>query len=217
VDAGRLDAAPDAPAHPALRIGLTGGIGSGKSTVANLLVACGATLIDTDLIARQLTLPGGAAIESLRQAFGAAAIDADGALDRARMRELVFADAAAKQRLEAILHPLIGHETERQAAAARHALAPALVFDVPLLVESGHWRARVDKVLVVDCLEETQVQRVVRRSGWTPDAVRAVIAQQATRAQRRASADAVIFNDGLSGDELAAQVRAVWQRWTARG
>ena len=197
---------------PVSRIGLTGGIGSGKSTVGQLLATLGAALIDTDLIARQLTLPGGAAIDRIARDFGPDLIAADGALDRARMRELVFADAGAKQRLETILHPLIGIETERQAAAAEG--KPALVFDVPLLVESGRWRAKVDKILVVDCREATQVERVVRRSGWTPEAVRAVIASQASRAQRRACADAVVFNDGITPDQLAADVRAVWQRWT---
>ena len=195
----------------ALRIGLTGGIGSGKSTVAALLAGHGATLIDTDLIARQLTLPGGAAIDRIAAAFGSELIDAAGALDRARMRALVFADASARQRLEAILHPMIGRETERQAAASA---APAIVFDVPLLVESGHWRARVDKVLVVDCAEATQIDRVVARSGWTADAVRAVIAQQAPRVRRRAAADAVIHNDSITLARLAVQVASLWQHWT---
>jgi len=195
-----------------LRIGLTGGIGSGKSTVGRMLAELGAVVIDTDLIARQLTLPGGAAIAPIAQAFGTYLIAADGSLDRTRMRELVFGDATAKRRLEAILHPLIGLETERQAEVAPH--ASALVFDVPLLVESGRWRARVDKVLVVDCGETTQVERVVQRSGWTPAAVQAVITQQATRQQRRAAADAVIFNNGIDTSQLADEVRAVWQRWT---
>jgi dephospho-CoA kinase len=195
----------------ALRIGLTGGIGSGKSTVAALLAGHGATLVDTDLIARQLTLPGGAAIDRIAAAFGSELIDAAGALDRARMRALVFADASARQRLEAILHPMIGRETERQAAASA---APAIVFDVPLLVESGHWRARVDKVLVVDCAEATQIDRVVARSGWTADAVRAVIAQQAPRVRRRAAADAVIHNDSITLARLAEQVASLWQHWT---
>jgi dephospho-CoA kinase len=149
---------------------------------------------------------------AIAREFGTALIAADGALDRVRMRTLVFADPSAKLRLEAILHPLIGLETERQAAAARG--AAALVFDVPLLVESARWRARVDKVLVVDCREATQVERVVQRSGWTPAAVQAVIAQQASRSARCASADAVIFNDGIGLDQLADEVRAVWQRWT---
>ena len=195
----------------ALRIGLTGGIGSGKSTVGGLLARHGATLVDTDLIARELTLPGGAAIPAIVTAFGADLIDACGALDRARMRDLVFADASAKRRLEAILHPLIGLETQRQAAASA---APVVVFDVPLLVESGRWRALVDKGLVVDCVEATQIERVVARSGWTREAVQAVIDQQASRAQRRAAADAVICNDAIPLAELTAQVGALWQRWT---
>ncbi len=195
-----------------LRIGLTGGIGSGKSMVAKLLAEHGAVIVDTDLIARQLTLPSGAAIGAIADAFGADLIAADGALDRARLREMVFADPLKKRRLEAILHPLIGAETDRQADAAG---ARAVVFDVPLLVESGgRWRAKVDKVLVVDCREATQVERVVARSGWTQDAVRAVITQQASRAQRRACADAVIFNDGITPEQLAAQVQTLWQHWT---
>jgi len=198
--------------HLSLRIGLTGGIGSGKSTVGKLLAQLGATVIDTDLIARQLTLAGGAAIPAIELAFGPELIATDGALDRTRMRELVFADATAKLRLGAILHPLIGAETERQAAAAPD--APALVFDVQLLVESGRWRARVDKVLVVDCREATQSERVMQRSGWTSDAAQAVINSQASRSSRRASADAVIFNDGITPDQLATEVRALWQRWT---
>jgi dephospho-CoA kinase len=198
---------------PRLRIGLTGGIGSGKSTVARLLVELGATLIDTDLIARELTLAGGGAIGSITEAFGAAFIGADGALDRSRMRELVFAQPDAKRRLEHILHPLIGRETERQAAAATG--AAALVFDVPLLVESGRWRARVDKVLVVDCREATQIERVVARSGWTAPHVQSVLDQQAPRALRRACADAVIFNDAISLAQLAEEVRSIWTHWTA--
>ena len=195
-----------------LRIGLTGGIGSGKSTVAGLLAQHGAAVIDTDLIARELTQTGGAAIATIAKSFGADFIDASGALDRTRMRELVFADASAKRRLEAILHPLIGLETECQARVAD--AAPAVVFDVPLLVESGRWRAKVDKVLVVDCLESTQVKRVVARSGWTPQAVQAVIDSQATRSQRRACADAVICNDGITPEQLADEVSSVWRDWT---
>lgn len=193
-----------------LRIGLTGGIGSGKSTVARLLAECGAAVIDTDAIARELTLPGGAAIDPIRQAFGADFIDGTGALDRARMRALAFSDPGAKRRLEAILHPLIGAETETRAAAAADRV---LVFDVPLLVESAHWRARVHKVLVVDCREQTQVDRAVARSGWTPQAVQAVIDQQAARPLRRACADAVIYNDGLTLDALREHVQALAGHW----
>ena len=198
-----------------MRIGLTGGIGSGKSTVAALLAQCGATLIDTDAIARQLSQPGAAAIDPIRLEFGADFIAAGGALDRERMRALAFSEPAAKRRLEAILHPLIGAEAERQAQAAYAAhAAPAIVFDVPLLVESGHWRARVDAVLVVDCLEATQSRRVLARPGWTVATVRAVIDQQAPRAQRRACADAVIFNDAIDLNPLRETVASLWQAWT---
>ncbi len=193
-----------------MRIGLTGGIGSGKSTVATMLGDLGATLIDTDAIARAISLPGGAAVPAIESAFGADVLDAAGGLDRARMREIVFADAEAKRRLEAILHPLIGIETERQATAAA---GNTIVFDVPLLVESKRWRRIVDRVLVVDTSEATQLTRVLARSGWAPEAVRAVIAQQAPRRDRRAAADAVVFNDGLSLEALADEVRSLWAHW----
>ncbi|ODU11292.1 MAG: dephospho-CoA kinase [Rubrivivax sp. SCN 71-131] len=191
-------------------IGLTGGIGSGKSTVAALLVERGAVLVDTDAIARALTLPGGAAIAAIAERFGAPMIGADGALDRGRMRAQVFADPAAKAQLEAILHPLIGAQAEREAAAAG---GRSVVFDVPLLTESARWRARVQRVLVVDCEEDTQCRRVMQRSGWSEATVRAVIAQQAGRTARRAIADAVIYNDGIGAQELARQVQALWARW----
>jgi dephospho-CoA kinase len=204
-------------ATPPIRIGLTGGIGSGKSTVARLLAQEGAAVIDTDAIARQLTLPGGAAIEAIRSAFGDDLIDATGAMDRTRMRDLAFSEPGAKQRLEAILHPMIGAETERQAAAALAAWAALIVFDVPLLVESlaasKRWRERADRILVVDCSEATQVARVMARSGWSEPAVRAVIAQQATREQRRAAADDLILNDGVSVEELAQQVHTLARSW----
>ncbi len=196
-----------------MRIGLTGGIGSGKSTVAREWVALGATLIDTDAIAHALTGPDGAAMPALAAAFGPAVLTADGALDRGHMRQLVFADPAAKLRLEAVLHPMIGAEAQRQAAAAEAAGATHLVFDVPLLAESRHWRARVDVVLVVDCDEAVQLQRVAARPGWTEAAAQAVIAQQATRAQRCAIADAVICNGTHSLAQLAAEVRALAALW----
>ena len=195
-----------------LRIGLTGGIGSGKSTVAGLLSSHGAQIVDTDAIARRLTLPGGAAIAAIRAAFGDDYIDPAGALDRERMRARAFGDPQARRRLEQILHPLIGAETERDAAASPQ---PVKVFDVPLLVESGRWRAIVDRVLVVDCAEATQLARVMQRAGWSEDTVRAVIAQQATRAARLACADAVIYNDGLSLDELGAEVAWLQNHWFA--
>ena len=193
-----------------MRIGLTGGIGSGKSTVAAMLSDLGATLIDTDAIARAIALPGGAAIPAIQAAFGADVLDAAGGLDRARMRDIVFAQADAKRRLEAILHPLIGVETERQATAAA---GTTLVFDVPLLVESKRWRRIVDRVLVIDASEATQLTRVMARSGWAPDDVRAVIAQQAPRRERRAAADAVVFNEGLNLEALAGEVRSLWAHW----
>jgi dephospho-CoA kinase len=193
-------------------IGLTGGIGSGKSTVATALVACGAHLVDTDAIARELTQPGGAAIAALAAEFGPAAIAADGALDRDHMRRLAFGEPGAKRRLEAILHPLIGQLAGLRAAQAG---TRPVVYDVPLLTESAHWRARVQRVLVVDCDEATQVSRVARRPGWTAEAAARVVALQAPRAARRAIADAVIHNDGISLDGLQAEVGALWALWVA--
>ena len=196
-----------------LQIGLTGGIGSGKSTVAQMLVACGAQLVDTDAIARALTEPGGAAMAAVVAQFGAGVVAADGALDRAAMRERVFSDGAARARLEAILHPLIGSEALRQAGL--HPDRP-LVFDVPLLAESqraGAWRARVQRVLVIDCSIATQTSRVATRPGWTEAAALRVIAQQASRAQRRRVADAVIANDGCDLRALQAEVHALWALW----
>jgi dephospho-CoA kinase len=198
-----------------LRIGLTGGIGSGKSTVARLFAQHGAAVVDADAIARALTLAGGAGIEPIRAAFGAALIGADGALDREGMRALVFSLPEAKTRLEAILHPLIGAETARQAAALHG--APAVVFDVPLLVESQRWRGRVDRVLVVDCTVETQIRRVAARSGWSAAAVQAVVGQQAGRSQRRAAADAVMVNETDDAAALAAEVEALWRCWSGAG
>jgi len=196
-----------------LYIGLTGGIGSGKSTVSGLLVAQGAALVDTDAIARALTAPGGAAMPAISEAFGAQMVGADGALDRDRMRALAFADPSAKQRLEAILHPLIGDQARQAADAAASSGARAVVFDVPLLAESAHWRARVDRILVVDCTPGTQIQRVMTRSGWPQETVQRVIAQQAPRERRRALADAVIFNEALSLAALQEEVRSLWQHW----
>lgn len=197
-------------ANRALRIGLTGGIGSGKSTVAKLLESHGAAVIDTDAIARRLTLRGGAAIPAIREGFGEGFIDASGALDRERMRALAFTEPQAKRRLETILHPLISVETVREANASTSAVK---VFDVPLLVESGRWRGMVDRVLVIDCSEETQVQRVVSRAGWSEDSVRKIIAQQATRGARLAAADAVIRNDKVTLAALACEVDALWEGW----
>jgi dephospho-CoA kinase len=207
---GGAGAAMERP-HAPLRIGLTGGIGSGKSTVAAMLARRGARLVDTDAIARELTAAGGAAIEAIRAHFGPQAIDAAGALDRAWMRERAFGEPVARAALEALLHPRIRDEAERRAAAP--GTPPCIVFDVPLLVESGRWRDRVDRVLLVDCPPERQVERAMRRSQWTREAVERVIAQQASREARRAAADAVIDNtlDGL--EALEARVESLWRLW----
>jgi dephospho-CoA kinase len=174
-------------------IGITGGIGCGKTTVANLFAARGASVIDTDQIAHQLTLSGGAAMAAIRSEFGTKYVDANGAMDRASMRALVFGDPAAKRRLEAILHPLIGQETARQSAAA-HGIYVMLV--VPLLIESGNWKQRVARVLVIDCPEALQIARVMTRSGLTEAQVRAIMATQVSRQTRLAAADDVVTNDG---------------------
>ena len=196
------------------RIGLTGGIGSGKSTVAGMLADCGAVVIDADAISRQVTAPGGAAIAAITKQFGAQAITADGAMDRDAMRALVFDDPAARLRLEAIIHPLVSAETARQSALAEQSGSCCIVFDIPLLVESGHWRRQLDSVLVVDCTEETQVARVVARHvGWTAQAVQKVIAGQASRAARCAAADACIYNNGLSLQALRLVVTQAAQRF----
>ena len=189
-----------------LRLGLTGGIGSGKSTVAQMLAARGAAVIDSDAIARSVTAANGSAMPAIREAFGPEFVNPEGALDRERMRALVFTDPDAKLRLEAIVHPLVGLATQAQAQAAIQAGDTLLVFDVPLLVESPRWRKLVDQVLVVDCLETTQIERVVARSGLTREAVRNIIQAQATRAQRLSAADIIVFNDGL---DLAQLQRAV--------
>ena len=203
------------PGHPTgLTIGLTGGIGSGKSTVARRFAALGALVVDTDALAHSLTAPGGAALPAIVAAFGEDMLGPDGAMDRAKMRALVFDQPAERLRLEAILHPMIGAAT--RAAAARAEAGQPVVFDVPLLAESPAWRARVDRVLVVDCTNETQVARVTQRSGWTAEAVERAIAHQATRAQRRAIADAVIFNETLSLGQLEGEVDALWTGWTAK-
>lgn len=174
-------------------IGLTGGIGSGKSTVANLFAVHGAAVIDTDLIAHQLTAAEGRAIEPIRRTFGAAFIAPDGAMDRIKMREAVFANPAEKKQLEAILHPLIRSETQHAAVQAE---GPYLLFVVPLLVESGVWKQRVSRVLAIDCSEETQIRRVMQRSNLTEQQVRTIMAAQASRATRLAAADDIIINDG---------------------
>lgn len=192
------------------RIGLTGGIGSGKSTVAASLVRLGAALVDTDAISRQLTSAGGAAMPDLRSAFGDGIATRDGALDRDAMRSLVFGNPDARRRLEAVLHPMIGAQALREAASA---MAQVVVFDVPLLAESSVWRSRVDRVLVVDCGSDTQIERVCIRAGWTRDVAVQAIAAQLPRPARRAVADAVVYNEKISLDTLHREVEALWRLW----
>lgn len=196
-----------------LHIGLTGGIGSGKSTVARLLAEAGAAVVDADAISRQTTAAGGAAIPAVAAHFGAHAIAPDGAMDRDVMRRLVFGNPDARLALEAIIHPLVGLETARQATAAQQAGMTCVVFDIPLLVESGRWRPRLDAVIVVDCTEETQVCRVMARNGWTREAVGKVLASQASRAQRLAAADACIYNDGITLEALGLAVSRMAPRF----
>lgn len=174
-------------------VGLTGGIGSGKSTVAELFAARGAELVDTDAIAHELTAPGGAAMPALLAVFGPAMADRDGALDRTAMRRTVFADPGARQQLEDILHPLI---RQISSARCRAAASPYVILAVPLLVESGTYRQRCQRIVVVDCPEKLQIERVMARSGISRAEVEAIMATQATRAQRLAAADDVVSNDG---------------------
>jgi dephospho-CoA kinase len=189
------------------RIGLTGGIGSGKSTVAGMLAAKGAAVIDADAISRSLTASGGRAMAAIAQTFGPHMVDAQGAMDRQAMRDVVFQNPQAKQALEAIIHPLVSQLTAEQAQAAVQSGHRVLVFDVPLLVESGErWRKQVDRVIVVDCDAQTQRQRVMARSGLAAEEIDRIIGLQASRAQRLACADQVIFNQGLSLAELEGQV-----------
>lgn len=199
------------PAIVANRIGLTGGIGSGKSTVAKLLQQLGATVIDADGISRQLTASGGAAIPAVAMQFGAELIGHDGAMNRDAMRALVLRDPATRLQLEKIIHPLVGQESARQEASALAAGHRCVVYDIPLLVESLRWRARLDRVLVIDCLPTTQIDRVLSREGakssWTRSAVEQVMSIQATRADRLAAADLCLYNDGVSLEDLMPIVR----------
>jgi dephospho-CoA kinase len=191
-------------------VGLTGGIGSGKTTVADLFARRGAALVDTDAIAHELTGPQGAAMAAIAAAFGAAVLRPDGGLDRAAMRAVVFSDRSAKARLEAILHPLIRQQSAARCKAATS--APYVLLVVPLLVETGSYRQRADRVLVVDCDESVQISRVMARSGLAADAVKAIMATQASRAERRAVADDVVLNEG-GLEALLPQVEGLHLRY----
>jgi dephospho-CoA kinase len=190
-------------------VGLTGGIGSGKSSAARLFAALGAGVVDVDDISHALTRPGGAAIDPIRGRFGAAAIASDGSLDRARMRELVFADPEARQVLEAILHPLIGDQAR---AEVTHAAQPYVMLVVPLLLERNAYRDITRRVAVVDCREQTQIDRTMQRSALSEAAVRAIMAAQLPRSERLARADDIIDNDGDEA-HLHLQVAALHARY----
>jgi dephospho-CoA kinase len=190
-------------------VGLTGGIGSGKTTVAKLFETLGAGLVDTDEIAHELTRPGAAALERIRRRFGDDYLTSQGTLDRARLRALVFRDPAARRDLEAILHPLIRAEASERVRAN---LASYVILVVPLLVETGAWLDQVQRILVVDCDENTQIQRTMARSGLAADEVRAIMATQASRTQRLEAADDIILNDGGLA-ELGEQVRRMHARY----
>ncbi|MBI5891542.1 MAG: dephospho-CoA kinase [Nitrosomonadales bacterium] len=190
-------------------VGLTGGIGSGKSTVADIFASLGVRIIDTDLISHQLTQANGAAIPAIREAFGEQLIDPQGALDRTRMRELVFQDALQKKRLEAILHPLILAQTRKLAASATN--APYSLIVVPLLFESSRYSDWLHRVITVDCPEETQISRTLLRSRLDEASVRAIMAQQISRSERLRLADEVIENNG-SLDDLKTQIVGIHRR-----
>ena len=196
--------------HRTWRIGLTGGIGSGKSTVAGFWGRRGAAIIDADAISRSLTAPGGRAMDPIAQLFGDDMLSPDGAMNRQAMRERIFRDPQAKKQLEQIIHPLVSQITAEQAQSALQSGHRVLVFDVPLLVESGQrWRKQVDRVMVVDCDVQTQKQRVMARSGLSAEEVERIVAQQASRTQRLACADLVVFNQALSFDGLDSLIGQV--------
>ena len=197
-----------------VRLGLTGGIGSGKSTVAAFLAQAGAAVMDADAISRALTQAGGQAIPAILAEFGETLITPEGAMNRDAMRALVFSNPQTKRQLEAIIHPLVAQALQAQTQAAIEAGKKCLVFDVPLLVESGErWRRQVDWVCVVDCQTDTQIQRVMVRNQLSQPEIEAIMAQQASRAQRLASADAVIYNDGLDLDQLERAVHEMMARF----
>ena len=197
-----------------VRLGLTGGIGSGKSTVAAFMAQAGAAVMDADAISRALTQAGGQAIPAILAEFGETLITPEGAMNRDAMRALVFSNPQTKRQLEAIIHPLVAQALQAQTQAAIEAGKKCLVFDVPLLVESGErWRRQVDWVCVVDCQTETQIQRVMARNSLARPEIEAIMAQQASRAQRLASADGVIYNDGLDLDQLQTAVHEMMARF----
>ncbi len=197
-----------------LRLGLTGGIGSGKSTVASIMASAGAAVMDADAISRSLTLPGGRAIPAILAEFGSQLIASDGAMNRDAMRALVFSNPESKRQLEAIIHPLVGQVLQEESNTALGAGHACLVYDVPLLVESGErWRRQVDLICVVDCEVETQIQRVMSRNQLGRTEIERIISQQASRQQRLDCADAVIFNEGIDLAHLKQLVHEMMARF----
>jgi dephospho-CoA kinase len=196
-----------------LKLGVTGGIGCGKSTVTALLAELGATVIDADAISRSLTAAGGAALPEIVRQFGSEMLASNGELDRTRMRLQVFSDTAARQQLESIIHPMVRREIERQIKTAEQSAVKCLILDIPLLVESDHWRTFLDRILVVDCEPATQIQRTMSRNSMTAEQVQAIMNIQSTRAQRLALADAVVLNDGITKEELRRLVAQLAPRF----
>ncbi len=198
------------PVTKPLIVGLTGGIGSGKSTAAKIFADLGAAIVDVDQIGHELTTPDGAAMAEIRAAFGADSVDGKGALDRAAMRRLVFANPAARQQLEAILHPAMRREAEKRCSAA--GTAPYIVLVVPLLIESADYRQRCDRVAVIDSSEANQIARVTTRPGMAEEDVKRIMAVQAGRSERLAAADDIIQNDA-DHDALRAQVESLHRKY----
>lgn len=196
----------------ALKAGLTGGIGSGKSTVAAIFRRLMIPVIDADQISHELTAPQGAALALIRAHWGDTVFEADGSLSRPALRAIIFESVDAKRQLEAIMHPLIYAQIMLQ--FNQHAqYADIVIFDIPLLAESPTWREQLDRILVIDCSEQTQIQRVMNRSKWSKEHIQAVIAQQATRQERQAIATDIIFNDNLSLDDLEQEVKHTLSHW----
>lgn len=192
-----------------VRIGLTGGIGSGKSTVSAQLGQMGATIVDADAVSRSVTGSNGSAIPALTTAFGSSILSSNGALDRAQMRRLIYSNPASKIQLEAIVHPLVRTEIQRQSILAETNGARCIVFDIPLLLETAYWRRMLHRILVIDCTEETQISRVVQRDGLSAEQVQRVVLAQVSRLDRLQAADMALFNDGISPQILALRVQEI--------
>lgn len=190
-----------------IRVGLTGGMGSGKSTVAAFLEKLGAVVVDADALSRATTAPGGAAIAEIVRVFGSDFLTIDGALDRAKMRKIAFKTPETRRILESIIHPLVGAAIRQATREADARSTACVVYDIPLLIESAHWRNGMETILVIDCKEQTQIQRVRTRNGLTEDHVRAILAAQATRMTRLRGADHVICNEGIPLPQLEALTR----------